>query len=144
VNGPVPEGDGLVREHGDVPGRGTEVNGPVPVCLDPVAQAGALASLLARLGFAVRLFGGPGGGEYPGVAVSAGMALGYVHAALDPSGVQRFWLTMPGEQGPAPGGPLCEVSRTADTVGRALARAAQARLAAENPGPAGPSAVTAA
>jgi hypothetical protein len=99
-----------------------------PVWLDPGAQAGALAALLARLGFAAEVVGDCGGAVHPCVAVSgfAGGGVAYVHAGPDQDGVWRFWLVLPGGPGLEPGGPLCDVSSTADVVGRALARAAQA------------------
>lgn len=100
-----------------------------PVWLDPHAQAGALAALLARLGFAAWLLGHPAV-AHPCVAVGGfaggGTAFGYVYAGPDQDGVWRFWLVLPGCPDMEPGGPLWDVSRTAGMVGRALARAALA------------------
>ena len=105
------------------------MSGPVPVYLDPAAQARALAALLARLGLAAEVVGDPGTAR-PCVAVSGlaagGVAHGYVHAAEDEFGVWRWWLALPGGAALEAGAPLCEVSVTADAVVRALARAAQA------------------
>ena len=101
-----------------------------PVWLDPAAQAGALAALLARLGLAAEVVGDPGGASRLCVAVSGfaagGVAHGYVHAAEHQFGVWRWWLALPGGAALEAGAPLCEVSSTADAVVRALARAAQA------------------
>lgn len=98
--------------------------------LDPAAQARALAALLARLGLAAEVIDPPDGTAPPCVAVSGfaadGVAHGYVHAAEDQAGVWRWWLVLPGGPAVEAGGPLCEVSSTADAVSRALARAAQA------------------
>jgi hypothetical protein len=100
------------------------------VWLDPAAQAGALAALLARLGLAAEVVGARGGVVAPCVAVSGlvagGVAYGYVHAAEDEFGVWRWWLALPGGAALEAGAPLCEVSLTADAVVRALAGAAQA------------------
>ena len=124
------------------------MSGPVPVCLDPEAQARALAALLARLGLAAEVIDAPDGKAAPCVAVSdyaaGGVAHGYVHAAEDQDGVWRWWLALPGGPGLDPGGPLCEVSSTADAVSRALARAAQAGPAAAPEIRPGPAAVAAA
>jgi hypothetical protein len=115
------------------------MSGPVPVWLDPAAQARALAALLARLGLAAEVVDAPDGQAAPCVAVSGyaagGVAHGYVHAAPDQDGVWRWWLVLPGGPVLEPGGPLCEVSPTADAVSRALARAAQAAQETQ-PGPA--------
>jgi hypothetical protein len=100
------------------------------VWLDPAAQAGALAALLARLGLAAEVVDAPGGASRLCVAVSGfaagGVAHGYVHAAEDQFGLWRWWLALPGGAALEAGAPLCEVSLTADAVVRALARAAQA------------------
>lgn len=105
------------------------MSGPVPVWLDPAAQAGALAALLGRLGLAAEVVEDQAGTAGPCVAVSGfaagGTVHGYVHAAQDQFGVWRWWLALPGGAGLAAGAPLCEVSSTADAVVRALARAAQ-------------------
>lgn len=115
------------------------MSGPVPVWLDPAAQARALAALLARLGLAAEVVDAPDGQAAPCVVVSGyaagGVAHGYVHAAPDQDGVWRWWLVLPGGPVLEPGGPLCEVSPTADAVSRALARAAQAAQETQ-PGPA--------
>lgn len=106
------------------------MSGPVPLWLDPAAQARALAGLLARLGLAAEVVGAPGCASRPCVAVSGfaadGVAYGYVHAAEDQFGVWRWWLALPGGAALEAGAALCEVSFTADAVVRALARAAQA------------------
>jgi hypothetical protein len=100
------------------------------VWLDPVAQARALAALLARLGLAAEVVEDRAGAARLCVAVSrfaaGGVAHGYVHAAQDQFGVWRWWLALPGGAALEAGAPLCEVSFTADAVVRALARAAQA------------------
>ena len=105
------------------------MSGLAPVWLDPVAQARALAALLARLGLAAEVVDAPGA-KPPCVAVSGfavgGVAHGYVHAAEDQFGVWRWWLALPGGAALEAGAPLCEVSSTADAVVRALARAVQA------------------
>jgi len=103
-------------------------NGTVsPLFLDPDAQAGALAGLLARLGFTATVLTGRDRREHPCVAVDGGpdrtAAAGYVHAGPDQYGRQWFWLAFPG--GPLePVAPISEVSHAADAVSRALARAA--------------------
>jgi hypothetical protein len=106
------------------------VSGSVAVWLDPAAQAGALAALLARLGLAAEVVEDRAGAAPPCVAVSSfaadGTAYGYVHAAEDQFGVWRWWLALPGGAALEAGAPLCEVSFTADAVVRALARATQA------------------
>jgi hypothetical protein len=106
------------------------VSGPVTVWLDPAAQARSLAALLARLGLAAEVIEAPDSTAPPCVAVSGyaagGVAHGYVHAGPDQDGAWRWWLALPGGPALEPGGPLCEVSSTADAVSRALARAAQA------------------
>jgi hypothetical protein len=108
------------------------------VWLDPAAQVGALAALLARLGLAAEVVGDPGRASRLCVAVSgfaaSGVAHGYVHAAEDQAGVWRWWLALPGGPALEAGTPLCEVSWTADAVVRALARAAQAGPPAAAPG----------
>jgi hypothetical protein len=105
------------------------VSGPAPAWLDPAAQAGALAALLARLGFAAEVVEDRAGASRLCVSVSGfaagGTAYGYVHAAEDQFGVWRWWLALPGGAALEAGAPLCEVSLTADAVVRALARAAQ-------------------
>jgi hypothetical protein len=114
------------------------VSGPVPVWVDPAAQARALAALLARLGLAAEVVKEPAGAAPPCVAViglaAGGAAYGYVHAAQDRDGVWRWWLALPGGPALEPGEPLCEVSFTADAVSRALTRAAQAGPTAAAPG----------
>lgn len=125
------------------------MSGPVPVWLDPAAQARALAALLARLGLAAEVTGPSDVTVPPCVAVSGyatgGAAYGYVHAAPDQDGVWRWWLVLPGGPVLEPGGPLCEVSAAADAVSRALARAAQAGPPATTPEtPPGPAAAAAA
>ena len=106
------------------------MSGLALVWLDPAAQAGALAALLARLGLAAEVVGAPGGASAPCVAVcglaAGGVAYGYVYAAEDQVGVWRWWLALPGGAALEAGAPLCEVSLTADAVVRALARVAQA------------------
>lgn len=106
------------------------MSGPTPLWLDPAAQAGALAALLARLGLAAEVIDAPDGATPLCVAVRGfavgGVAHGYVHAAEDQSGVWRWWLALPGGAALEAGAPLCEVSSTADAVIRALARAVQA------------------
>jgi hypothetical protein len=113
------------------------VSGPAPAWLDPAAQAGALAALLARLGLAAEVVDAPGGASRPCVAVSGfaagGAAYGYVHAAEDQFGVWRWWLALPSGAALEAGAPLCEVSSTADAVVRGLARAAQAGPSAASP-----------
>jgi hypothetical protein len=113
------------------------VSGPAPVWLDPVAQAGALAALLARLGLAAEVIGARDGAASLCVAVrgfaAGGVAHGYVHAAQDQSGAWRWWLALPGGAALEAGAPLCEVSLTADAVVRALARAVQAGPTAAAP-----------
>ena len=110
------------------------MSGPAPLWLDPAAQAGALAALLARLGLAAEVVEDRAGAAPPCVAVSGfavgGVAHGYVHAAEDQFGVWRWWLALPGGAALEAGEPLCEVSSTADAVVRALARAAQPGLPA--------------
>jgi hypothetical protein len=124
------------------------VSGPVSAWLDPAAQARALAALLARLGLAAEVIDAPDGMAAPCVAVSGyaagGTAYGYVHAAPDQDGMWRWWLVLPGGPGLEPGGPLCEVSATADAVSRALASAAQAESPAAPGTQPGPAAVAAA
>ena len=113
------------------------MSGLAPAWLDPAAQAGALAALLARLGLAAEVAGDFGGASRLCVAVSGfsarGVAYGYVHAAQDQFGVWRWWLALPGGADLEAGAPLCEVSSTADAVVRALARAAQAGPPAASP-----------
>lgn len=110
------------------------MSGPAPLWLDPAAQAGALAALLARLGLAAEIVDAPGGASRLCVVVrgfaAGGVAHGYVHAAEDQSGVWRWWLALPGGLSLEAGEPLCEVSSTADAVVRALARAAARPLTA--------------